>query len=104
MLASVIGLYVVSAAHGNPSYLLSDLQSIDIDPDTERWLFVGFFVAFAIKAPMFPVHTWLPDTTEQATTGTASCWSASSTRSAPSACCASASGCSPTRRSGRRRS
>jgi NADH-quinone oxidoreductase subunit M len=70
MLASVIGLYVVSADHGTPSYLLSDLAALDIDPDTQKWLFLGFFIAFAIKAPMFPVHTWLADTTEKATTGT----------------------------------
>ncbi|MCF6379988.1 NADH-quinone oxidoreductase subunit M [Nocardioides KLBMP 9356] len=70
MLASVIGLYVVSANDGNPSFLLSDLAAIDIDPITQRWLFVGFFIAFAIKAPMFPVHTWLADTTEKATPGT----------------------------------
>ena len=70
MLASVIGLYVVSADAGTPSYLISDLQALDIDQNTERWLFVGFFIAFAIKAPMFPVHTWLADTTEKATPGT----------------------------------
>jgi NADH-quinone oxidoreductase subunit M len=70
MLAAVIGLYVVSADRGSPSYLFGDLQGLTIDPDTQKWLFVGFFVAFAIKAPLFPVHTWLPDTTEQATTGT----------------------------------
>ena len=70
MLASVIGLYVVSANAGTPTYLLSDLAAIDIDPITQRWLFVGFFIAFAIKAPMFPVHTWLADTTEKATPGT----------------------------------
>ncbi|HXH78713.1 NADH-quinone oxidoreductase subunit M [Nocardioides sp.] len=70
MLGSVIGLYVVSANSGNPSFLLSDLAALDIDPITQRWLFVGFFIAFAIKAPMFPVHTWLADTTEKATTGT----------------------------------
>ena len=70
MLASVIGLYVVSANSGNPTYLLTDLAALDIDPITQRWLFLGFFIAFAIKAPMFPVHTWLADTTEKATTGT----------------------------------
>ncbi len=70
MLVSVIGLYVVSAQQGTPSYLLSDMASLNIGTTTARWLFVGFFVAFAIKAPMFPVHTWLPDTTEKATTGT----------------------------------
>jgi NADH-quinone oxidoreductase subunit M len=70
MLASVIGLYVVSANSGRPSFLLSDLAALDIDPVTQRWIFLGFFIAFAIKAPMFPVHTWLADTTERATTGT----------------------------------
>jgi NADH-quinone oxidoreductase subunit M len=70
MLASVIGLYVVSSDAGTPTYLLSELSALDIDPETQRWLFLGFFIAFAIKAPMFPVHTWLPDTTEKATTGT----------------------------------
>ena len=70
MLASVIGLYVVSASHGTPSYLYSDLSTMNIDPTTQKWLFAGFFIAFAVKAPMFPVHTWLADTTQQATTGT----------------------------------
>ena len=70
MLGSVIGLYVVSANAGTPSYLLSDLAALDIDPTAQKWLFLGFFIAFAIKAPMFPVHTWLADTTEKATTGT----------------------------------
>ncbi len=70
LLASVIGLYVVSAQQGTPSYLLSDLMELDIDTEAGRWLFVGFFIAFAIKAPLFPVHTWLADTTEKATPGT----------------------------------
>jgi NADH-quinone oxidoreductase subunit M len=70
LLASVIGLYVVSAEQGTPSYLLSDLASLEIGTDAGRWLFLGFFIAFAIKAPLFPVHTWLADTTEKATPGT----------------------------------
>lgn len=70
LLASVIGLYVVSAQQGTPSYLLSDLQQLDISTGAGRWLFAGFFIAFAIKAPLFPVHTWLADTTEQATPAT----------------------------------
>ena len=71
MLASVIGLYVESAkTSGGATYLVSELSKIDFGTDTGRWLFVGFFVAFAIKAPMFPVHTWLPDTTQNATPGT----------------------------------
>jgi NADH-quinone oxidoreductase subunit M len=70
MLASVVGLYVVSARAGTPSYLLSDLADLQIDQTTARWLFVGFFVAFAIKAPMVPVHTWLPDAADEASPGT----------------------------------
>ena len=48
----------------------SDLQQHDIAPTPAAGCSLGFFVAFAIKAPLFPVHTWLPDTTAQATTGT----------------------------------
>ena len=67
LLGSVIGLYVVSAQQGSPSYLYDDLQQLDISTSAGRWLFAGFFIAFAVKAPLFPVHTWLADTTEQAT-------------------------------------
>jgi NADH-quinone oxidoreductase subunit M len=71
MLASVIGLYVESAkTSGGATYLVSELAKIDFGTDVGRWLFVGFFIAFAVKAPMFPVHTWLPDTTQNATPGT----------------------------------
>ncbi|HEX5086897.1 MAG TPA: NADH-quinone oxidoreductase subunit M [Nocardioides sp.] len=67
LLGSVIGLYVVSAQQGSPSYLFGDVQDLDISTNAGRWLFAGFFIAFAVKAPLFPLHTWLADTTEQAT-------------------------------------
>ena len=71
MLASVVGLYVVSSdSKFGPTYLLSELSQIPIDQNLGRWLFLGFFVAFAIKAPMWPVHTWLPDAASEATPGT----------------------------------
>jgi NADH-quinone oxidoreductase subunit M len=71
MLASVVGLYVVSAdSSGGPSYLLQDLMNVDMSTTTERWLFLGFFIAFAIKAPMWPVHTWLPEAASEGTPGT----------------------------------
>jgi NADH-quinone oxidoreductase subunit M len=71
MLASVVGLYVVSAKSSvGPTYLLSELSTVPIGESTGRWLFVGFFVAFAIKAPMVPVHTWLPDAAEEGSAGT----------------------------------
>jgi len=73
MLASVVGLYVVSAdSETGPTYLLTELSQVTagLDNDLGRWLFLGFFIAFAIKAPMFPVHTWLPTVAQEATPGT----------------------------------
>ncbi|MDO5533244.1 MAG: NADH-quinone oxidoreductase subunit M [Propionibacteriaceae bacterium] len=71
MLASVVGVYVVAAAQGAPSYLVQDLASVRFDGDLGRWLMVGFLIAFVIKAPMVPLHTWLPDAAENSTPGTA---------------------------------
>lgn len=71
MLASVIGVYAVSASAGTPSYLLTDLAKLDFNNDLGRWLMVGFLIAFVVKAPMVPLHTWLPDAAEQSTPGTA---------------------------------
>ena len=66
-----VGLYVESAEDRRRADVpVSELAEIDIGTDAGRWLFLGFFIAFAIKAPMLPVHTWLPDTTESATPGT----------------------------------
>ncbi len=70
MLAAIIGLYVLSARQGDPSFLLSDLSSLDISTNTERLLFIGFMAAFAIKAPLWPFHTWLPDAAASATPST----------------------------------
>ena len=76
MLASVIGLYFLGTTGGPQAFLLDnfprltrDLLPID-DPTTQMLLFLGFFIAFAIKAPMWPVHTWLPDAAQQAPPGT----------------------------------
>ncbi|HET7476955.1 MAG TPA: NADH-quinone oxidoreductase subunit M [Dermatophilaceae bacterium] len=60
MLVAVIALYLQGPG-GERGFLLSSLTGLALDPGTARWLFVGFFVAFAVKAPLFPVHTWLPD-------------------------------------------
>ena len=69
MLASVIGLYVLSARVGPATYLLSDLSQLEISTGTGRWLFVGFMFAFAIKAPLVPLHTWLPDAAQESSPG-----------------------------------
>ena len=61
----------VRRRRATPTYLLSDLAAArHRHRRPERWLFLGFFIAFAIKAPLLPVHTWLPDTTAKATPGT----------------------------------
>ena len=71
LLAGVIALYVESSqSKGGPSYLISDLQHLDLSTNVERWIFLSFLVAFMVKAPLFPLHTWLADTTEKATPAT----------------------------------
>ncbi|WP_433176695.1 NADH-quinone oxidoreductase subunit M [Actinoallomurus sp. CA-150999] len=71
MLAAVIGLYVVSANAGHGTFLFEELRNLHIAPTTAKWLFLGFFIAFAIKAPLVPFHTWLPDAAGQAPAGAA---------------------------------
>ncbi|MBD0292840.1 MAG: NADH-quinone oxidoreductase subunit M [Jiangellaceae bacterium] len=67
MLAAVIGLYVQAATQGRGTFLLADLVALDIPQSTQWWLFLGFMFAFAIKAPLWPFHTWLPDAAAEAT-------------------------------------
>ncbi|MGW7360194.1 NADH-quinone oxidoreductase subunit M [Streptomyces sp. NPDC054802] len=68
MLAAVIGLYVVAG-----SFSLSEIAEarasgeLGMATNTERLLFLGFFFAFAIKAPLWPLHTWLPNAMGEAT-------------------------------------
>ncbi|MCK9899443.1 NADH-quinone oxidoreductase subunit M [Frankia sp. Cpl3] len=70
MLAAVIGLYVVSADQlGTGTFDFATLRQLEITPGVQKLLFLGFFIAFAIKAPLFPFHTWLPDAGAQSPTG-----------------------------------
>jgi NADH-quinone oxidoreductase subunit M len=72
MLASLIGMYVVSRDQlGAGTFSWADLQRIaaNVPESTQIWLFLGFFVAFAIKAPLVPFHTWLPDAGAEAPVG-----------------------------------
>ena len=71
MLAALIGLYVVSAQElGQGTFDFAALVGLDMDPNTQKVLFLGFFIAFAIKAPLWPFHTWLPDAAKEATPAT----------------------------------
>ena len=72
MLAALIGLYVVSAEQlGQGTFDFLALVGLDIDPNMQKVLFLGFFIAFAIKAPLWPFHTWLPDAAKESTPATA---------------------------------
>jgi NADH-quinone oxidoreductase subunit M len=72
MLAAVIALYVYSARGGHPgTFLFSQLIHLPLSPEAAKWLFLGFFIAFAIKAPLWPFHTWLPDAATSAQPGAA---------------------------------
>ncbi len=69
LLASIIALSVLhNTQFGSPSFALQDLMALDLSVAQARWLFAGFGIAFAIKVPMFPLHTWLPDAHVQAPT------------------------------------
>ena len=73
MLGSVIGLYVVSAdrlpSGGTFSWTALQQLAASVPSSVQIWLFLGFFVAFAIKAPLVPLHTWLPDAGAEAQIG-----------------------------------
>ncbi len=74
MLAAVIGLYAVTAHQlGTGTFSLTEIVQARADgklefaTTTERALFLGFFFAFAVKAPLWPLHTWLPNAMGEAT-------------------------------------
>ena len=56
------------AVAGDWSFALSDLTRLSLSPSTEAVLFAAFALAFAIKVPVFPLHTWLPDAHTEAPT------------------------------------
>jgi len=75
MLVAVIALYVystesaVTGHHG--TFLFNVLIHVPLSSTVQKWLFLGFFIAFAIKAPLWPFHTWLPDAADSAQPGAA---------------------------------
>src|SRR4029453_667807 len=69
MLIAILGLaWMHSEATGAYSFDLLKLYTLQIAPETQRWFFLAFALAFAIKVPLFPFHTWLPDAHVQAPT------------------------------------
>ncbi len=67
MLAAIIWLYAKTG-----SFQFADFQQAIhngvVSPHAAQWLFLGFFIAFAVKVPLFPLHTWLPDAHVEAPT------------------------------------
>ncbi len=72
MLVGVVATAMLARSNG-VGYLTFDLvviaEKAQFAASTGRWLFFAFAVAFAVKVPMFPLHTWLPDAHTQAPTG-----------------------------------
>ncbi len=69
MLLAIIGLaYLHRAATGTYSFDLLELYALPIAPQLQFWFFLAFALAFAIKVPLFPFHTWLPDAHVEAPT------------------------------------
>ena len=69
MLIAIIGLaWSYAAVSGAPSFSLIDLYNVQLSRQTEFWMFLAFALAFAIKVPLFPFHTWLPDAHVEAPT------------------------------------
>jgi NADH-quinone oxidoreductase subunit M len=72
MLVAVIALYVYSTHGGHQgTFLFTQLSHLTLSSTVQKWLFLGFFIAFAIKAPLWPFHTWLPDAATSAKPGAA---------------------------------
>ncbi len=62
MLVGIIGLYYLQRkATGTATFDYEAFRNLTKDPVTQRWLFLAFFAAFAVKTPLVPFHTWLPD-------------------------------------------
>ncbi|MBK5274651.1 MAG: NADH-quinone oxidoreductase subunit M [Desulfuromonadales bacterium] len=62
MLLAIIGLHLLHAGQtGVATFSLPELLHTQMLPATQLWLFAAFLLAFAIKFPLFPLHTWLPD-------------------------------------------
>lgn len=72
MLAAVIGLYVVAGTFSfREIATMAANEGLDVSPGVLNALFLGFMFAFAVKAPLWPFHSWLPDAAVESTPATA---------------------------------
>jgi NADH-quinone oxidoreductase subunit M len=69
LLVAILTLYLRAQAElGQGTFDLRRLLELPLPVGTARWLFLAFFLAFAVKVPLFPLHTWLPDAHTEAPT------------------------------------
>jgi len=69
MLVAIIAMAVFTGAYGNEmSFDIKVWMNVPIPVNIQKWLFAAFFIAFAVKVPIFPFHTWLPDAHVEAPT------------------------------------
>lgn len=69
MLVSLIYMYFKTCDIGACSYAIADFQRLPLALEAQILIFIAFMLAFAVKVPMWPVHTWLPDAHVEAPTG-----------------------------------
>lgn len=69
-LLMLIGILYLQSQTPNHSFAIQDFYNLRLTGKTQSWIFWLFFIAFAIKMPVFPFHTWQPDTYEQSPTAT----------------------------------
>ena len=74
MLVAILTMYFrtkngLEGVGANGTFEYAKWLELDIPQATQNWLFLGFAIAFAVKVPLFPFHTWLPDAHTEAPTG-----------------------------------
>ncbi|WP_257668706.1 NADH-quinone oxidoreductase subunit M [Parapedobacter tibetensis] len=69
MLLAILGIYFIHGSNtGNYTFNYFELLGTTISPDTAFWLMLGFMIAFVVKLPLVPFHSWLPDAHSEAPT------------------------------------
>lgn len=69
MLVALLAVYLKTDVNGAHSFAWADMATVQLPAGTATWVLLGFFLAFAVKMPVFPFHTWQPDTYVTSPTG-----------------------------------
>ena len=68
LVATLYLWFQTSEQFGRGSFDIRQMEQLSLSTTTQRWLFIAFFIGFAVKVPVFPLHTWLPDAHTEAPT------------------------------------